>query len=137
MKTLKEILASFDIAQDVIDAIEDISFYEDADIDGIKNDYENKLKTHKIDSLVNLALHKSGARNISAVKALLDLNNAEIEKDSVKGLDAQISDIKKENGYLFENEVRSSAGHHTSYSNDDFMNMSDEQYYSIKYRKEN
>lgn len=137
MKTLKEILLSAGASEEFVNSVEDISFYEDTDISEIKGDFENKLKANKIDSLVNFALLKSGARNISAVKALLNLENAEIENDTVSGLDAQIDGIRKENGFLFENKNQSSAGPHTSYTAEDYSNMSDEQYYSIKYRKEN
>lgn len=50
-----------------------------------------EMKALRVDSAVNAALSKAGAKNLKAAKALLDLENAELAEDgSVKGLDDQI-----------------------------------------------
>ena len=57
----------------------------------------------KLNAEVEKALIEAKARNLTAVKALLNLDNAEIGEDgTVKGLNEQIKTIQKDNDYLFE-----------------------------------
>lgn len=57
----------------------------------------------KLNAAVEKALIEAKARNLTAVKALLNLDNAEIGEDgTVKGLSEQIKTIQKDNDYLFE-----------------------------------
>ena len=57
----------------------------------------------KLNAAVEKALIEAKARNLTAVKALLNLDNAEIGEDgTVKGLNEQIKTIQKDNDYLFE-----------------------------------
>lgn len=64
------------------------------------------LAQAKIDSAVELALVNSKAKNLKAVRSLLDLNNAEIVDGKIKGLDSQIEKLKESDSYLFEVEVK-------------------------------
>lgn len=69
-------------------------------------DYEAKIKQMSIDNAVTLALTNAKAKNAKAVKALLDLNNAELDGESVKGLDKQIEKLKESDAYLFDGETK-------------------------------
>lgn len=61
-----------------------------------------EIKTLKINNAVDNALVSEKALNIKAVKALLNLENAELdEHGSVKGLVEQITALKKSDSYLF------------------------------------
>ena len=75
---------------------------------------EADIKEMRISHAVDMVLVKEGVKGdkaMAAVKALLSLENAEIEGDSVKGLDKQIEDLKADSsvGVLFggdDNGVR-------------------------------
>lgn len=72
-----------------------------------KEQYEKDLNTLKINNAVELALTTAGARNTKAVKALLDLNDAKFEGETVKGLAEQIATLKAgENSFLFKTEEK-------------------------------
>lgn len=67
-------------------------------------------KKIKLDSAIDKALTLSKAKNAKAVRALLNLDNAELADDgTIKGLDAQIKAIQKDNDYLFEIEKKEDA----------------------------
>lgn len=69
-----------------------------------KAEYEKQIKQMQIDNAVQIALKDAGARNVTAVTALLkDLDKAEIDENGVvKGLKEQIAAIQKDNDFLFE-----------------------------------
>nr|DAQ76784.1 MAG TPA: minor structural protein [Caudoviricetes sp.] len=67
--------------------------------------HAEELKRLKVDTAVDLALAAAKARNVKAVKALLDLEKAELGEDGcVKGLAEQIQKLAKspDSGFLFE-----------------------------------
>jgi hypothetical protein len=67
------------------------------------------MRQLKIDSAVELALGEAKAKNKTAVRALLaDLDKAEIAEDgTVKGLNEQITALRKSDPYLFsETQVK-------------------------------
>jgi chromosome segregation ATPase len=74
----------------------------------INTDSENhkaEIKQLKIDSAVDAALNSAKAKNVKAVKALLELENAELLDDgTVKGLDEQIKALVKgeDSKFLFD-----------------------------------
>lgn len=68
--------------------------------------YEAKLKQMALDNAVTLALTNAKAKNAKAVKALLDLQNAELDGETVKGLDKQIEKLKESDAYLFDGEEK-------------------------------
>ncbi|MBO5454730.1 MAG: phage scaffolding protein [Clostridia bacterium] len=137
MKTLKALLAELGAGEELINSCTDCELYFKDELSQLKEDYENKLAQSEIDKIVETTLVSFGAKNNLAVKALLNLENAQLENGTVKGLNEQLGKIKAENGYLFKSEQSITAGSHNSFSSNDFDGMSDEQYYSIKYGKEN
>jgi len=60
-----------------------------------------ELAELKLSSAVDLALTKEGAKNVKAVKALLDLSTVKLDGDSVLGLQDQLTAIKEKEGYMF------------------------------------
>jgi hypothetical protein len=66
-----------------------------------KADYEGKIKQMLIDNAVNAALTGAKAKNLKAVRALLDLDKAELEGETVKGLEAQIKALQADEGSKF------------------------------------
>jgi hypothetical protein len=70
-----------------------------------KANHESKLNQLKIDFAVEKALTGAKAKNIKAVKALLELNDAKLDKDgNVKGLAEQIEKLTSgdDTKFLFE-----------------------------------
>lgn len=60
-----------------------------------------KVTETKLNSAIELALTKAGARNIKAAKALLDYDNIKVTDEGIDGLDNQIESISKSDDYLF------------------------------------
>ena len=68
-------------------------------------DHEAEIKRLKIDTAVGLALSAARAKNAKAVRALLDLDKAELDEDgTVKGLSDQLKKLAAapDSGFLFE-----------------------------------
>lgn len=80
-----------------------------AQIQKLQDDAKEAEKAHnaemltlKINNAVETALINAKALNAKAVKALLNLEGAELAEDgTVKGLDEQIKNVQKSDGYLF------------------------------------
>lgn len=68
-----------------------------------KEKYEADIKTLKINNAIDSALTKAGAKNMKAVRALLDMEKITIEGDEVKGIDDQIKGLStaEDSSFLF------------------------------------
>lgn len=64
-------------------------------------EYESKIQNIRKDNAVTLALTNAGAKNIKAVRGLLDLESIEMDGDKLKGMEEQITKIKESDSYLF------------------------------------
>lgn len=70
-----------------------------------------EIKNLKLNNAVDSALINAKALNAKAVKALLNLEGAELAEDgSVKGLADQITALQKSDGYLFGSSVPNMKG---------------------------
>lgn len=69
-----------------------------------KESYEAKIKQMQIDNAVTAALTTAKAKNAKAVKALLDLDKAELDGETVKGLAEQIKKLQdaEDTKFLFD-----------------------------------
>jgi len=69
--------------------------------------YEAKLKEQQIDFAIEKTLSDAQAKNITAVKALLNLKDAELDGKNVKGLDEQIKSLKEreDTKFLFNTQT--------------------------------
>lgn len=95
-----------------------IEEFKEMDVEGIKaaaEDYKTKYEEtqtkakeemeklqfeHKLEG----ALSGAKAKNIKAVKALLDMEGLKLNKDEIVGLNEQLEKIKEENSYMFEDD---------------------------------
>lgn len=66
-----------------------------------KEEYEEKIKTLRKETNIELALKDMKAKNVKAVKALLDLEKVSLDGENLIGLDEQLETLKKEESYLF------------------------------------
>ena len=75
-----------------------------ADNKAAKEKYEADIKQMQISNAVQVALKDAGAKNVTAIMALLTgLDKAEIAEDgTVKGLADQIQALQKSDSYLFD-----------------------------------
>ncbi|MGN0553467.1 MAG: phage scaffolding protein [Oscillospiraceae bacterium] len=109
------------------DANKKIEEFGKLDFDGVKamaDDYKAKFEQAQADSKKQLdelrfnhaidgALSSAKAKNIKAVKALLETDKLKLNKDgSLTGLSEQLEKIKSENDYLFETENAPSPAPH-------------------------
>ncbi|CUH95886.1 hypothetical protein P22_1972 [Propionispora sp. 2/2-37] len=69
-----------------------------------KTEYEAKIRQMQIDSAVTAALTGAKAKNLKAVRALLDLEKAELDGENVKGLADQIKKLQEseDTKFLFD-----------------------------------
>lgn len=65
-------------------------------------EFEAKIKQMSIENAVTVALTNAKAKNAKAVRALLNLENAELDGEVIKGLDKQIDKLKESDSYLFD-----------------------------------
>lgn len=70
-----------------------------------KEAYDAQIKQMAKDNLMNLALTNAGARNVKAVRAMLNLDDVKMDGDTLKGLDDQIAKLKESDAWMF-NEVK-------------------------------
>lgn len=100
LKTLQETVKKFDGV--------DVEKLKTAADDAQKK-YDADLAKARLDSAVDLLLVQSGARNVKAAKALLDMSKAKLKDDgSVDGVD--IEGLKKSDTYLFTVTTQKDAG---------------------------
>lgn len=106
------------IKQQLEEANAQIEKFKDMDIESIKaaaEDYKQKyekakeeaqkeIEQIKFNYAIEKALTDAKARNIKAVKALLDLDNLKLTDEKILGLDEQLAKIKEENSFLFESD---------------------------------
>lgn len=93
----------------------EIQSYKSMDIEAIKkaaDDYKAKfeaaeakakeeLETLKFNHAIENALGAAKAKNVKAVKALLNIEGLKLNGDEIVGLKEQIDNLKKDNDYLF------------------------------------
>lgn len=66
-----------------------------------KEEYETKIAALRKETSIELALKDQRAKNIKAVKALLDLDKVTVDGDNLIGLKEQLEGLKESDSYLF------------------------------------
>lgn len=103
----------------VNDANAEIQKFKDMDVEGIRQaaddwkekaekaeaDANKQISEMKFDYALTAALTGAKAKNVKAVKALLDKEGLKLNDDKIIGLDEQLSQIKADNDYLFESDT--------------------------------
>ena len=75
------------------------------DVDDWKNKYNADIKAERRDSAIKLAVAKAGARSDKALMGMLDYDKIKLTDDGkLEGLDDQIAQIKKDDGFLFKED---------------------------------
>lgn len=71
--------------------------------------YQADIKQLQISNIVERELMGAGAKNLKAVKALLNLDNVELDGETIKGLGDQIKGLQKSDGFLFNQKTDNEA----------------------------
>ena len=100
----------------------------------LEAEHNEKLNKILFDNALKSELEKCGAKSIKALKGFLEPEKMSLENGVLKGFSEQISQIKKENGFLFEGFGVSGQSHRGGLC--DFNSMSDEEYYQSVLRKD-
>ncbi|KXG78279.1 phage scaffolding protein [Thermotalea metallivorans] len=66
-----------------------------------KEEYEAKMAALKKETAIELKLKDEKAKNVKAVRALLDLDKVNLDGDNLIGLDEQLKALKEKESYLF------------------------------------
>lgn len=74
------------------------------DLASQKAAFDKQLADRDFDDMLNTAITGSKAKNVKAVKALLDLEAIRASKNQSADLDAALKKVKEENDYLFTSE---------------------------------
>lgn len=107
-----------DLKSQLADAQKQLDGFKAIDIDGLKRSAEEwqakaikaeedakaTLNKVKFDFALDNALTGAKARNLKAVKALLDVDSLKYEGDKIVGLDEQLQSLRDSAGYLFEGD---------------------------------
>lgn len=75
-----------------------------------KEEYENKISALRKETSIELALKDEKAKNVRAVKALLDLDKVSLDGDNLIGLDEQLKTLKEKESYLFGEDTLKGRG---------------------------
>lgn len=66
-----------------------------------ENEYQTRIADMEFNSVLDGAISKSGAKNATAVKALLDLDSLKTSKNQADDITKALESVKSENGYMF------------------------------------
>src|SRR5690625_2628998 len=66
-----------------------------------KTEYEEKLQKQAFEHKLESTLAQAKAKNVKAVKALLDLDTIKLDGDELLGLEEQLNNLKENESYLF------------------------------------
>ena len=76
-----------------------------ADAEKAKADHENYIKQQEFDKVLESGLTQAKAKNLKAVKALLDIETLKNSQNINDDIKSQLEKIKTENDYLFDGET--------------------------------
>lgn len=108
-----------------------------------KANYEQQLADRDFNDMLNAAISASKAKNVKAVRALLDLDAIRESRNQTADLEAALKKVSEENDYLFESDEPIDNGTFVGATSpnpkvrtlDDLDKMSFDEY--RKYRQEN
>ena len=124
---LRELLQNNNIEDEVYSAIEDYiaQNYISKDL------HQNML----FDSAIKGLVYKNGVKSDKAISGFIDKNKLTFENGEVKGLEEQLGEIRKNHSYLFKEPV-STGESHIMAPISNLNDLSDEEYYNLKFKKE-
>lgn len=90
---------------------ETVKKFDGVDAEKLKGDFEALQEKYNadtarlaLDKALDIALLSSKARDVKAVRALLDGDKIKFDGDKLTGLDDQLEALKKSHDYMFESE---------------------------------
>lgn len=91
------------------------------DLEGRLSDKDKEIEKVKFDYKLESKMKEVGAKNIKAIKALIDMEQVKLEDGELIGFDNQIETLKETDGYLFEDTTNrgslGSTGNHNRGNN--------------------
>ncbi|MGN0657845.1 MAG: phage scaffolding protein [Ruminiclostridium sp.] len=81
-----------------------------SDLQTQQNAYDLRIAEMEFMGAIDSAVAGSGARNVKAVKALLDLDTLRKSKNRSEDIKAEIEKVKTENAYMFEDAPKITTG---------------------------
>ncbi len=96
-KQLEELKAKAQGNEELLNKINELENLNKTTIE----EYEKKIEQLNFDRALENALMKAKAKNIKAVKALLNLENIKLDGDNIIGLEEQLSKLQETDSYLF------------------------------------
>ena len=93
----REFLESLELPEAAVDAI---LAEQEKTISG----HQAEISSLKLQNSVELAILKAGGRSVKAISALLDMDSIRESQEPEKAVEAALSQLKKESGYLFEGQ---------------------------------
>ena len=100
----------------------------------LEAEHSEKMNKVLFDNALKNELEKCGAKSIKALQGFLEPEKMSFENGVLKGFSEQISQIKKDNGFLFEGFGVTGQSHRGGLT--DFNSMSDDEYYQSVLRKD-
>ncbi len=94
-----------------------------------------ELENLRYDAAMEKMLLGAKARNVKAVRALLDLDRIQWEDGSLTGLEEQLDELKQKESFLFAEEEKGFYQPAAAKAPTDFSRMSDEEYYQYVNQK--
>ena len=92
-----------------------------SDLEGRLSDKDKEIERVKFDYKFESKMKEVGAKNIKAIKALIDMEQVKLEDGELIGFDNQIEALKESDGYLFEDTTNrgslGSTGNHNRTNN--------------------
>ncbi len=96
---------------------ETVTKFDGVDVERLKADakeweakYNTDIEAVKLDSAVDLGIVAAKAKNPKLIKAALDMSLIKRDGENVIGLSEQLDNLKKSDGYLFEEEQQQDNG---------------------------
>lgn len=97
-KQLEDLKTKASLSDEYKSQIEKLTETQKAEKEG----FEKQLADLRAGYALDGALAKAKAKNVKAVKSLLDLTKLSYEGETVKGLDEQLEALRKSDAYLFD-----------------------------------
>ena len=104
--------AQLDTATQKLEGFKDVNVEElkgkietlTGDLASQKAAFEQQIADRDFDDLINGEIRSSKAKNVKAVRALLDVETLKTSKNQKNDIAAALQKTKEENGYLFESD---------------------------------
>ena len=74
------------------------------DLQSKENEYQAKIADMEFNNSLNTAITASGAKNLKAVKALLDIDTLKDSKNRDEDIKSAIAAVKTDNDYMFKSD---------------------------------